>query len=183
VNHLRQLGQWGILYADNWAGVLPTNGNRYPQISGTRWYEKNPEWKSKAREGTVLHCPAARVMQPRWIWPGSCDNDYGLNSYLGGREWGPNIPSVRYLTSEKYWWGDGMFGTYNGMYYCWENMNCVPVGLKYLPWMWYYPVFEGHPGDRANFVFGDGHVESRSLEQINALSGDALNRWTGTKTQ
>jgi prepilin-type N-terminal cleavage/methylation domain-containing protein len=187
-SNLKQVATWGLSYAMDYDETLPTNGpGKYAGISNTNWYEKCEFYKPGVKSGTILHCPeASSVVTPRSVNTGVFD--YGLNYYLGGRNIAaaPTLPKMRYLTSNKYWFGDGKFGTYNG-YYCWESMN-VNNGSTYIPWMWdtvdcaaFFG--KGHPGNAAIFVFGDGHADSMSRTEIMKLSGKALDAWQGTATE
>lgn len=186
-SNLKQVATWGFSYAMDYNETLPTNGiGKYPEISNTNWYEKCEYWKPGVKSGTILHCPeASSVITPRTtVYYG----DYALNWHLGGRKAGdsPVLPKMRYLTSNKYWFGDGKFSTYSNGYYCWEYMN-VNSGSTYISWMWdtvdCAPYFgKGHPGNTAIFVFGDCHADSRGRTEIMRLTGTALDAWQGTAT-
>jgi prepilin-type N-terminal cleavage/methylation domain-containing protein/prepilin-type processing-associated H-X9-DG protein len=190
-SNLKQLGTWGFSYAMDYNDVLPHQGgtlsNEY-SFSGTWWMYKCDFWKGLSRGGTALHCPeATSTATPRWIWWCRCDVDYGLNSTLGGVKagWTSPLPKTRLLTSRKYWFGDGKFDLYNGEFYCWPYMGAWPGGS--IPWMWDtgWPTLygKGHPGNTANFVFGDGHVDSRTRAEIMSLTGADLDAWVGTATE
>jgi prepilin-type processing-associated H-X9-DG protein len=118
--------------------------------------------------------------------------DYGLNFWLGGQyrpEQGcPGKPSIKLLTSKKYWFGDGYFGVQQNKYYCWEYFqatNGAPFpGAGPYCWMTTDTPFygKGHPGGfTANFVFGDGHVEGKTKNEVYSLgtSGAAFKEWCG----
>ena len=195
-SNLKQLGTWGFLYATDWDNILPTNGywngvnaNYYCEIVGTRsWYQYCDFYKSGMKSGTILLCPeASSSVKPRWTNTYG-EYDYGLNCYLGGRKNSdcPTFPKARLLTSRKYWFGDGKFGLFGSDYYCWEYMTVRNGG--YNPWMWdpvgCTPFYgKGHPGRTANFVFGDGHIESRTETEIMSLTVADLNAWQGTATE
>jgi len=59
----------------------------------------------------------------------------------------------------------------------------TPEAGGYLPWMWEYPEFTGHPKQAANFVFGDGHTEAKLESEVITLTGDDLDKWRGTATE
>lgn len=186
-NNLKQVGVWSMSYADTWDRVLPHNGatssastSRYFNLSLNWWMQKTPDYNGRTPNGGGwLHCQSAtRNMTPRWDWWHRNSFDYGLNERLGGVKGSsmPAVPKTRYLTSRKYWYGDGKFG--GSEYYCWEFMNAVPGG--YIPWMWQFGK-DGHPGNSANFVFGDGHTQSVDYRWFQLLAGVELNDWRGTK--
>jgi prepilin-type N-terminal cleavage/methylation domain-containing protein len=190
LSNLKQIAQWGMIYASNNAEILPVNGDKWNgnskwwwHITQTKWFHKSPDWKRGAVSGTILHCPeAARRLEPRWIYPGKCDYDYGLNVYLGGRRYtnAPYRPSTRHLTSEKYWWGDGHDSTTSGgLFYIWDYMDASPTG--YRPWPWFpggANVGSHPPLGTANFVFGDGHAGRRTWEDIALSSTYEQQRFT-----
>lgn len=162
-SNLRQIVQWGFSYADDWGGVLPTgNGtNRYPELSGTYWYEKCPYYREADYSGTVMHCPkAVQALKPRKAYlPGF---DYGLSRYLGGQKDNRGVPTVRDLGSAKFWFSEAMFKKDSSGYW-----PCDWSGSLYAQaWMWntyhldYGTYGKGHSGNKGNFAFGDGHVAS-----------------------
>ncbi len=172
-NNLKQIGIWGLLYANDWHGVLPTEGGQRRDISWTSWRQKMPDYDSAATSGTWLHCPQCSVsLKPRI---GALSYDFALNFNLGGDDGSHKLPSVRHLTSQTYWFGDCK-ANYNGSAYSvWFRLRADPNG--YLPWMWQYPDLVGHPRQVANFVFGDGHVDSRTESEIMSLTTNDLNKW------
>lgn len=183
-NNLKQIALWGMEYAEDWAGVLPTNYHKLPHLSTTFWMQKCPDYNNNARGGTMFHCPqAATSVQPRWSASFRCSFDYGLNAYLGAREWGPYIPKMRFLTSKKYWFSDGKMA--GSPLYCYEYVHAVPYtsGNDYRPWMWNHPQLAGHPNQASNFVFGDGHVEVRLELWVQLLTGNDLTKWRGSSTE
>jgi prepilin-type N-terminal cleavage/methylation domain-containing protein/prepilin-type processing-associated H-X9-DG protein len=189
-SNLKQVAAWGYSYAMDWNEALPTNGGGFPYYDTTgTWYSKCDFYKPAPTGApapiTALHCPqAASSITPRWLYVDRSDFDFGLNAFLGARiNWAScpkPIPKLRNLTSKKYWFGDGKFDVYGATYYTWEYMMARNGG--YVPWMWdaTLPFYgKGHPGNTANFVFGDGHVESKTRTEIYSLSGTDLVQWSG----
>ena len=170
--NLKQIATWGMMYTNDWE-CLPSDKNKYPEISSTTWYRKAEDiWKGRSKSGTAMHCSAAgSALKPRWDWYDRCDIDYGLNTYLGGRTMASgNTPNasqlkIKLLTAEKFWFADGCaYTSASDGYYIGQN-----VGITYQgPWPWVIdqPYFgKGHPGNTVNFVFGDGHVNNLSNNQ------------------
>ena len=111
--------------------------------------------------------------------------EYDYAPYLSDYN-GPVIPKLSDLTSEKFWFCDGGVGTYTSSWQwsgrAWGFANTATLetnSTRYAgPWMWTnYSLIgetvsftgqqlEGHPHDTANFLFGDGHCETLSLEDV-----------------
>lgn len=190
LNNLKQVGSWGTQYADDWDGVLPTNYNNqhpeytYSMLAPTRWYDKCPYYDSNSRSGTPLHCPqAGGAVRPRWSV--GEEYDYSGNQNMGTRDGlDVPVPKTRLLTSRKYWFGDAKMGLSGADHYPWSHMHVVPGAYGntygYGPWMWDFN-FPGHPGQRANFVFGDIHAAGIAPAYVLGLSGAELTAWHGTR--
>lgn len=105
VSNLRQLGQWGMMYAQQWDNWLPTQGKRsgsddvtswdwstWCDISGTGWVVKaindGMSFKNNS-DGTVnllgskLECPEAMIIGS-FRKTGPWYHTFALNTYLGG---------------------------------------------------------------------------------------------------
>ena len=126
-SNLRQIAMWGMQYATEYSGWLPSRGENPPslggsglywwEISNTNWADKAGPyglWKSGAAFGTTMHCPeaVATVMPLRGAnGAGAYFSNYGLNQYLGGGHTssggksGP-MPKVKLLTDKAFWFGD-----------------------------------------------------------------------------
>jgi prepilin-type N-terminal cleavage/methylation domain-containing protein/prepilin-type processing-associated H-X9-DG protein len=188
MGNLRQLAQWGLLYADDWEGILPTHADvsmgNYTHLSTTTWHDKAGApynlykgWGVKS--GTILHCPEGVVgIVPLRAGPRGIT--YGLNSYLGGspvvsgqtNAW----PRVSQLSGRTFWFGDArVYGTGGGtsrispydfhpvLSIARYDVNPATAWSGW-PWPWQEWPFApwGHGSQIANFVFGDGHVEALS---------------------
>ncbi|MBN2712411.1 MAG: type II secretion system protein [Planctomycetes bacterium] len=196
INNQRQIGMWGWDYIGEWNGVLPHNGGSwasawtgYKTLSGSSWYQKNPEWKKK-KSGTILHCPQAIISAPPntadWWAYSRYTNSYGLNFFLGGANSTscPARPTKKLLTTRKFWFGDtGAAVNANGKYdydyllylNAWSGFNG-----HYSPWSWTYrKKVTSHPDDGANFTFGDGHVEKVSYEQFHSMTSSEKTKFHG----
>jgi len=190
LSNLRQVAQWGLMYAQDSRGVLPTQSfgvtgspptqvvaNDWTILSYTTWEVKAgpPLYKlfvPGATSGTVLHCPQAiSAVAFRSNATGLC---YSINQYLGGmRDFKvstPNTkvarrPEVRMLKPTSFWFCDARVFASGGAwdFHAVVNLNYTentPTGNW--PWCWQNVVgnFRGHPNSSSNFVFGDGHAES-----------------------
>ncbi|MCM8532272.1 MAG: type II secretion system GspH family protein [Lentisphaeraceae bacterium] len=185
INNLKQLATWGIAYSTDSSETLPTDGNiyrssvSYTEISTNTWFKKYDGYVVREPRGTAMHCPQATdSMNPRWDWTERNDFDYSLNTYLGGYryDYTPTIPTARFLTSEKFWFTDAqMYNSAGNGYYARHAQSGQDS------WIWTYE-FQGHPKQKANFVFGDGHVAPRSEISVISLVGEDLDKFRGTST-
>jgi prepilin-type N-terminal cleavage/methylation domain-containing protein/prepilin-type processing-associated H-X9-DG protein len=205
MSQLRQLGQWGMTYALENGGILPTSGSSnaaaplYNDISTTYWYEKVPWHKdftemdypvvsgipgSRRARPTSLHCPTGIDAYPIRVNRGATYG-YSLNWYLGGHKSDEtvDIPRTSHLTSQKFWFGDqGVHNATGQFFYATESIQSRPDWPSYsLPWMWdaRYQYLPAHPNRQANYVFGDGHAEGMVFEDIENMSPEELERWNG----
>lgn len=170
-NNLKQIGTWAIMYADENEDVLPGTTWDY-DIYVASWYQQTGWWESRRAGGTTLHCPqATRSFQPRWDWHHRNDFDYSLNEHLGGRNrpWNPEVPKTRHLRPDRFWFVDGR-GSYratnNDGYYMNHNSGDV---LQDCVWFWKFGM-QGHPGNSANTVWGDGHVSRLEYSFVTSLA-------------
>ncbi|MEM6315112.1 MAG: type II secretion system protein [Planctomycetota bacterium] len=189
--NLRSIAQWGQLYAVDWKGVLPHNGGNdgtqgvWWYLSRELWYLKtdfydvdikrlpssNPSLADRAGEEGPLYCPIAAIrLQPR-LYEGSF-SDYTMNRWVGGRRANNDdnsVPKTTLLSAEKFWFADTRVTMPNdAAWKSWEYMDAIAsVGSNDVPWM-ISPDYdmEGHPGQKANFAFGDGHVEGLSYADL-----------------
>lgn len=226
-SNLRQIGIWGMMYANDWHNVLPTSGgsangygpsnsvaaNSGSVISNTEWYEKFPGYEDRygsltssqvAAGGWVLNCPESEAYLAQIRRPGPRGTiDYSLNSRLGGLldtlARSPRLPRLSDLRADRFWFGDGSLNFAAGQgYYIVGEMRCEPTAAAKLnkpAWVWNRlddptaPVLKsttqdvGHPGNRANFLMGDGHVQGFRVKDITAFATPAKNwakyYWTG----
>ncbi len=206
-NQLRQVGIWGMQYADTWSGVLPTNGGR-GCIAGSGYFAKglsswdsNWYWKTewvgtwgKVYKGTVLHCPqAVSSVQPISGYDDTMNCTYGLNFMLGGdyvTSWPnpPAIPRTRNLQGSAFWFSDA------GVYKAWSTSttwygykpdislfgyNWSNAGTR--PWHWNLdstiPEFEAHPAGASNFLFGDLHLKAIGYGQYAIMTAAEKKRF------
>jgi prepilin-type N-terminal cleavage/methylation domain-containing protein/prepilin-type processing-associated H-X9-DG protein len=212
-SNLRQIAQWGIMYANDNHGVLPTHDD---QNDGTTywWYDPtDPTATSTGRVGgfwytkavgkdlhyklplSVFKCPEAlATFTP--LKPFSSDSTYGLNMCLGGRRDFSSItgvpgsladvPKSNWLKATKFWFGDTNCSLSTSSVPGWSfdrimGLRTTTVTSSNNPWCW--PVspnhFGGHPGQTANFVFGDAHVEAISKVQYQRMTAAQLKIFTG----
>ncbi len=164
----------------------------------SKWYTKlNPylgldldAGASEPTRGTVLHCPqvASNNLDP---WNFSIAYNYSINAALGGSRSGiksPKTLSMSMLDSRVFWFADGAAWWKNAGFYFqnmispWnihqnDNFSDVlsPSGFtpKHQPWMFKWPdLLQTHPGDQANYLHGDGHVEPYDWATIQDKAGD-----------
>ncbi len=128
---------------------------------------------------------------------------YSINTFMGGRRntnggahdpQYPSRPSTSYLTASVAWFADARCNivggnkmhpifefdpawtsTNNG--YKWGNIPPVGGGATANPWTFPWPdAFAGHPGQKANYLHGDGHVEGYTWAEVRAKQSDKS--WT-----
>lgn len=133
-------------------------------------------------------------------------NTYDLNTYMGKRRFknngdvlgsAPQVPRTRYLTSKVCWVADRcghlksspsgslqIYGDFDPAYKSdWSSADHLMTpypGTARFPWMLKYPSFyKGHGNNLAQYLLGDGHVES--LNVIEALGRHNDNAWTNVQ--
>jgi prepilin-type processing-associated H-X9-DG protein len=195
-NNLRQLANFGAMYANDWDETLPTHGyggsNYYEEYATTTWYEKLDIYKKESKQGTsAMHCAQASLdVAPRWIYPARSDFDYSLNAVLGGRKnWTPidmRQPSLRLLSSSVFWFGDARFRERpDEGWYTQHWIHLDVANAENIPWMWEAKSesgsapkgWKGHSGYRANFAMGDGRVIGMGYNEFLAMSTEERNLW------
>lgn len=182
--NLKQLGTWGLLYADEYDSALPL-GENYGIVY---WYTQVPGYRAASAGGTVLHCPrTTSVVSPRYRFATRSDFDYSLNQYLGGKYVAalgtPARPTTGLLSERGYWWGDGHVSTHSNGYYMLASMVAEASAWN-RPWMWDDNTFPGGghgDGYLCQFVFGDGHVEAVPLSAVRAMNTRQLEVWNGKR--
>ncbi len=201
VSNQRQLGLWGLMYADEWNGVLPTHSNTsdhkwFPMLSSVGWHKKVPSVRGGIVD-SIASCPQSRrSVQPRNVpgWP-----DYTLNYYFGGKRLhiggakDGQIPKVGWLHAEHWWTIDGIVrwrswlggGVYRYVHI--TNGKLDHDGkAEHSSWIWGLATDpanieitklygKGHPGNRANTLHGDGHVEGYSRSDFWEMDVDVFN--------
>ncbi len=150
---------------------------------------------------------AELVLKPRWGLDGRSDFDYSLNATLGARkDWTPGYNNVAQtaapvklnrLNSYVYWIGDGKSlkdssgsSTPANSWYVQHYLHAESITQVNIPWMWakqnpgimsadhIVPAnWAGHPGNRANFVMGDGHIEDKSYNEFRGMPTSVRNMW------
>ena len=177
-NNLRQIGLWAYMYANEWRGIIPTNGdtavgtNYYNHLSKTWWFQKYPGYTAGVKTGGTLHCPEATLqLHPRYgVDPYRSDFngdfDYSLDNLVGGQYFSSSptlymrFPKMTLLKSTTGWIYDGTCQTlFPGVGYNMTQYN----GGTFQPWPRpagnvNVPKLQGHPYRKANVLFGDGHV-------------------------
>jgi prepilin-type N-terminal cleavage/methylation domain-containing protein/prepilin-type processing-associated H-X9-DG protein len=180
-NNQKQMMLTALIYADDWQGVLPHNGSNADwascqNLSTTDYMTKFEDYgiyKRSSRGGTIMHCPQATVdVRPRWYYVSRSDFDYAMNYNLSmkktGGGWDCMGPYVRNLTSKLFVFADANMMLYNNEWYP-GQFTMFGTSSSY-PWMMDSAIAlygKGHPGRSANFVFGDGHVDSLTRAQLN----------------
>jgi prepilin-type processing-associated H-X9-DG protein len=100
--------------------------------------------------------------------------DYAQNIYNGGwdKYWTPSAPAmIDDLDSRSYFLGESnkQWHSWWQLHVTWSYSEGYP-GLLGNPWPWRYPQLQGHPGQQAMFLFGDGHVAGYSRADVQAMS-------------
>lgn len=211
-SNLRQIGVIGFIYMNEnrlllHSGVDPSDAAAYKffsEISKTSWHEKVRQLAripSTARSGTILHCPVAEAkLGPYYKAGGGEYADvpllYSLNRYLGVNKKGaytgsgglPARPRVGLLGNQMAWVtdtaGDIVGGRMNPQDNFWPDKKPIAYTEDKAPWPYVWRQYRGHGGrDFANYLIGDGHVESVPYGFAYANARDAADGsstwWTG----
>ncbi|MBP5231900.1 MAG: type II secretion system protein [Planctomycetes bacterium] len=184
LNNLKQLGIWGMGYANDWNGVLPihNDGTEGSYAFAYSWVKvarlDGIAHDKDLRAGTGLTCPALYAAHGAQFGNAAYAS-YGLNAFMGGAKVANRaLPTVNLLSSRCYWFTDGrLFARGSGLdSHPKAQLNVWqygPSGCKAGdgPWCWAAPdeaingivinSGNGHKGQQdANFLFGDGHVRN-----------------------
>ncbi len=197
-NNLRQLAVWGLAYAADWRGILPTNtgsknpgGNDFFYLTGqSRWFDKIEEFRPSSQRGLGLLCRQAKASLRRWNAPSTYQNsyDYSLNNFLGGNSVkGYRPPRTIHLSAETFWFSDALMQMVGGIFYSNATVEAgvnAPGTAGYMtPWPWrgpygvggasyagvWIPAPSSHPRWACNFVFGDGHTGALTFDEVVAM--------------
>jgi len=185
--NLKGVSTWATLYAQDHGEWLPhrgspTDAQYWVELSSTDWYVKSQDeglYKGLGtKSGTVFHCPQG-VDSITPLRSSNSGNTYGLNCYLGGQKqffgWEAPPPKMALLSAGAFWFADARAFASGG---AWDfhsvlTISTAGVPSSNWPWTWEYPGrpdWQGHPGKRTNFVYGDGHVDS--------VDQDTFQSWT-----
>jgi len=231
-SNLRQLAQFGLMYAAEFQGVLPANGSGSTwtddaaALAGgdsTWWPITLPPGYSKSRHyGTgfwpgdtefqsttgvshgniavltgVTNCPVAVQSIPfrSTFYRGTT---YALNDLMGGRRyfgWGTRyapIPRTKILKANTFWFGEGATVSSGNAGIIWDIRPTLSFGMPPVstvsaawPWPWDSSTvangskWASHPNRRANFAYGDGHVESMTSGELQSMSQGELYHFIG----
>ena len=186
----KQLGTWGMTYAVDNKGILPTHGD-------TSWTDtwvtlSSTDWPTKAipaglyngwGKDSALKCPEAKLQIAPMREPNR-NITYGVNQYMGGiRLFGSHgqapLPRMEILTSRGYWFGETRAVYYSSQQY-WDYHPVLQLSNSSTPntsWPWCWPntvVIDptGHPEQNANFLYGDGHVSKVSKNNFQDWTND-----------
>jgi prepilin-type N-terminal cleavage/methylation domain-containing protein/prepilin-type processing-associated H-X9-DG protein len=167
------------------------------------WYTRagaplNPTYnlyKPGSKHSTPLHCPEAFAAVP--LRNGALGTTYAINDYLGGRrDFSPSggtpvriiaSPRTKDLRPDKFWFAEARPFVGDTGYDFHPTLD-LPLngaaGQFNSPWSWPVPTkweFSGHPRQRSNFVFGDGHAEGLSKADFEAMTLPQRRAFTGNK--
>ena len=185
-NNLKQIATASMTYSNDWNGILPHNGSSadwaaWHELSTSGYHRKLEVYglyKPESKGGTAMHCPqATSVVRPRWIFISRCDFDYKLNYNIcmkkTGGGWFTMGPYMKVLTSKMYWYADSTFSIHNGEYYAGQFGSYGPGDYPWMQRADFKFIGKGHPGNSANYVFGDGHVSDLTMTELDSrTSGD-----------
>ena len=115
--------------------------------------------------------------------------DYAMNIFVGGwRQPGwlqRPVNKINRWNSKHYVQADG--GKWRDVGFWWVGMDgTVPYSEPWdsppsgwgTPWPWYFPNMTGHPGQRANFNYGDGHVgRGLSAQESREMDSTYKDKW------
>ena len=185
-SNLKQISHWGFMYADDHDGVLPTSGYQtagdgqgFSSLSNTWWWQKSPftvkswdNWDMSNPMRTfargIMKCPTAANTEigKRRYWQ-RLDCDYSSNYPGSGgfyvmtfAEQRKLLPTMRKLTPDFPWFGDGTFRNLGAAGWVLEDQfNLNTMDVNKMPWTW-RPEFPkvSHSGRSANVAYGDGSV-------------------------
>jgi prepilin-type N-terminal cleavage/methylation domain-containing protein/prepilin-type processing-associated H-X9-DG protein len=167
------------------------------------WVKRYDNYDSAKRDGTFLHCPnTMAVVGPKELTNSAWANTYAMSNYGGANVNGFNygsgyegdIPSKLNTVHNKSWlFGDGTLDwRWAGL---WRPTPAAAVGLPGNgsyggPFFWNDPnggvdtpgatyFGKGHPGNRTNLCYVDGHVSDLSLSQCWAYAVE-VGTWAKT---
>ena len=193
--NLKQIGAWGLMYTSDWREVLPTQGDSagYPEISGTGWSAKMKSSLAydhkKTGESSAMACPQIYTMLK--LRSGELCT-YGLNGNLGGAKdkKNPTVPKAGRLTSRVFWFGDARVadqGAAKGFSFAAAlKINYNADNDTNRPWPWQMErrlnPTSGHNGTvRANFAYGDGHVDGVRMVEFQSYGDADKKAFLGTR--
>jgi prepilin-type N-terminal cleavage/methylation domain-containing protein/prepilin-type processing-associated H-X9-DG protein len=156
ISNLKQIGLYAYMYANDYNGVLWTNGNDYNHsyrckctdgrvyviVSSTDWIQKVPHYDKNKKSGTLLHCPAAEAIEPMNDYNRDGSYLYSMNAWLGGTRnagpWAMPVPTIKRLNSQIYWFMDGQiqWHGYWSKYTCATSASLVQWRNGGGPWPW-----------------------------------------------
>ena len=189
--NLKQIGAWGLMYTSDWREVLPTQGDSagYPEISGTGWSAKMKSSLAydhkKTGESSAMACPQIYTMLK--LRSGELCT-YGLNGNLGGAKdkKNPTVPKAGRLI----WFGDARVadqGAAKGFSFAAAlKINYNADNDTNRPWPWQMErklnPTSGHNGTvRANFAYGDGHVDGVRMVEFQSYGDADKKAFLGTR--
>jgi len=231
-SNLRQLAQFGFMYAAEYKGILPTNGSgstwaddatalangdsTWWPITMTPWYSKSRHYGAGFWPGAnefqtvtgvspsfaavftgITNCPVAvqSIAFRSTFYRGTT---YALNDLMGGRRYFgfgtryASIPRTKILKVDTFWFGEGATVSSGNAGIVWDIRQTLSYGMPPVttvsaswPWPWdsstatFGSKWASHPSRRANFVYGDGHVDSMTSGELQSMSQAQLNRFTG----
>ena len=176
---------------------------RYGAFSNTTWFEKaatDLKINLAVNEPHILKCPQWETSgTTRFSTLGNTRPwshvDYSLNYFLGGclnTTWGTPATPVKsnVLSDGGFLLAEGNKELYfinpsnvRGSYdYAEGEYDPGPVPKYAAPWMWKWStLFLGHPQQRANFLYGDGHVAPMTWSELVNMSPVAMDRFAKNK--
>ncbi len=189
----RQLAQWALMYADDWNGVLPYNGDDdaghfyHTGEPWLTWYTRSDLYDSDKRSGTIFHCPEIMAVVNPKDNSSAWANTYNMSAYLAGNFGGGNygagyegdaLPNIRDMRNTVWLFTDGSLDNMVGGKWrpAPEATGQFPRSGYGGPFFWKDPnggatapgtyfFGKGHMNNRANLSFVDGHVEDMNMTQ------------------
>ena len=174
-------GSWAHLSWTPWFRKMPDSMYR-PGSDTSHYQRRGSENVYRIIRPTTLHCPVVpsylSIQFDGYVFGtrahGRFISSYNPRRQVGGQRGAdsPYIPRTSHLNSQEFWFGEAHFASGSSF---WDSFDWMDGGLNggglpghvpNWPWPW-HPLASRHthPGGQANFLYGDGRVAGRTIEQ------------------
>ncbi len=179
-------------------GGRKPNQHNWHELSSESWQQKMPwYWRGglntpnaeRVEKNQAVLCPQMRGVVARNTSLAGRNSDFSVNVHLGGYrklEFAMVVPKIAHLNGEKFWFSDARVWGGPDRFHNGCSTACMYAGpvarSSFAPWMWQFGISgktqyqsiygKGHPGNRANFCYGDGHVSGMAPSQFQEMEPD-----------